>query len=108
LWAQANALATAAERLDELTTATIHGFCQSLIRGYAVEADVDPGARVIDEVERDAAFRSVFDRWLKRRFAVPPDATDPIADLSRRDPGRVVTTLRSLASGVGAERGGPL
>ena len=52
----ARALAAAAGKLDELTTTTIHAFCQTIISSYAVEADIDPGARILDAVQAEAAF----------------------------------------------------
>ena len=50
-------LAAADAALDEMTCSTIHGFCQRLISPYPVEADIDPGASVMDRVEADRAFR---------------------------------------------------
>jgi ATP-dependent exoDNAse (exonuclease V) beta subunit len=94
---QRAALRRAQSRIDELTCSTIHGFCQELIRGYAVEADVDPGARVLDEVEADMLFEDAFERWLKRRLGAPARPGDPVAALSREDPRRIVGTLRELA-----------
>lgn len=90
-------LSTAARRLDELTTTTIHAFCQSIICSYAVEADVDPGARILDAPQADMAFESTFQKWLKGRLDGPFIPDDPIAALSREDPHRVVGTLRQLA-----------
>jgi ATP-dependent exoDNAse (exonuclease V) beta subunit len=90
-------LAAAARRLDELTTTTIHAFCQSIICSYAVEADVDPGARILDAPQADMAFESTFQKWLKGRLDGPFLPDDPIAALSREDPHRVVGTLRQLA-----------
>ena len=79
-------------------TATIHGFCQELIRGYAVEADIDPGAQVIDRDAADLAFDQVFDAWLQRRLAVAaPRAGDAIAVLARDNPRGMAGTLRTLA-----------
>jgi CRISPR-associated exonuclease Cas4 len=91
------ALAAAAGKLDELTTATIHGFCQTIILGYAVEADIDPGARMLDASQAEAAFDTVFEKWLRRRLTGPARPEDPIAALSRDDPRRVVSTLQGLA-----------
>ena len=90
-------LASAAERLDQLTAATIHSFCQKLICSYAVEADIDPGAQVIDADQADAAFQVVVDKWLRKRLNQIVDAGDPIAVLSRATPRKVVLTLRQLA-----------
>lgn len=91
-------LAEARTRLEELTATTIHGFCQKLIQSYAVEADVDPGAQVVDETHAKIAFDRVFDQWLRRRLTTSAAADDPIALLSKGDPARVVSTLRRLAS----------
>jgi ATP-dependent exoDNAse (exonuclease V) beta subunit len=94
---QTVALTAAAARLDELTTATIHGFCQTIIHSYAVEADIDPGARVLDATQAEGAFDAVFEQWLRRRLNGPAQTGDPIATLSRDDPRHVVATLHKLA-----------
>jgi ATP-dependent exoDNAse (exonuclease V) beta subunit len=94
---QRRALSLAAAKLDELTTSTIHAFCQTIISSYAVEADIDPGARLLDALQADAAFDSVFDQWIKRRLDGSERADDPVATLSRDDPRHVVDTLRGLA-----------
>ena len=49
---QHRALSSAADKLDELTATTIHAFCQTIICSYAVEADIDPGARILDATQR--------------------------------------------------------
>lgn len=94
---QRSALSAAAAKLDELTTATIHAFCQKIISCYAVEADIDPGARILDAVQAAAAFDAVFEQWLKRRLNAPERPDDPITILSRDDPRRIVETLQELA-----------
>jgi CRISPR-associated exonuclease Cas4 len=55
--AQCAALEPARDRLDELTCSTIHRFCHDLLRIYAVEAGIDPGADILDEVQGDLALR---------------------------------------------------
>lgn len=62
-------LAEASEHLDEMVCTTIHGFCQRLIKPYPVEADIDPGARVVDEAEADAIFQDLRDAWLRECLA---------------------------------------
>jgi ATP-dependent exoDNAse (exonuclease V) beta subunit len=94
---QTAALALAAGKLDGLTTATIHAFCQTIICSYAVEADIDPGARILDATQATMAFDAVFDQWLTRRLNGPARTGDPIVSLSRDDPRRVVSTLQGLA-----------
>jgi ATP-dependent exoDNAse (exonuclease V) beta subunit len=94
---QRDQLLSAALRLDGLTTSTIHGFCQAIIRQYAVEADVDPGAEVMDAAQATAAFDGVFDQWFRRRLTGHADRSEAVIALSRDDPRHVVETLRGLA-----------
>jgi CRISPR-associated exonuclease Cas4 len=90
-------LSSAAQSLDELAVTTIHGFCQTVIHSYAVEADIDPGARMMDGPQSDAVFDAIFEQWLRRRLTVAKGPGDPIAALSKEDPRRVAATLKSLA-----------
>lgn len=102
--AQAAALALAADGLDSLTLATIHGFCQALIRGYAIEADLDPGAVVLDREAQPALFDQVFDEWLAARLGAAPLPDDPIVILSRQDPRGFHARLQILARLRGKHR----
>ena len=95
--ARRTALAAAAGKLDELTVTTIHGFCQTLIHSYAVEADIDPGAQILDGPHAESAFEAVFEQWLRRRLSGPARPGDPIVTLSQDDPRRIVQTLKKLA-----------
>jgi CRISPR-associated exonuclease Cas4 len=95
--AQRRTLSEAAGKLDELTATTIHAFCQTIICSYAVEADIDPGARILDATHAEAAFEAVFEHWFRRRLNGPARADDPIASLSQYDPHHVAATLRDLA-----------
>jgi CRISPR-associated exonuclease Cas4 len=90
-------LVCAAERLDGLTATTIHGFCQILLADFAVEADIDPGAQVIDADLAKAMFERVFDKWLTRRLSAPGSDGDPILLLTRENPRGVVQLLRDIA-----------
>ena len=83
--AQRQALSTAAARLDELTATTIHAFCQTIICSYAVEADIDPGARILDAAHGKAAFDAIFEQWFRRRLNGPARADDPTAARRRTD-----------------------
>jgi ATP-dependent exoDNAse (exonuclease V) beta subunit len=78
------ALAAAANRLDELTITTIHAFCQIIICSYAVEADIDPGAQILDAPQREAAFDAIFDQWLRRRLGDMAPPGDTIARATTR------------------------
>jgi ATP-dependent exoDNAse (exonuclease V) beta subunit len=94
---QAANLRVAAARLDEITVATIHAFCRTIISSYAVEADIDPGARILDGDQQSAAIAEIFERWLKRRLDGTASETDAIAVLSKDNPRKVADTLRELA-----------
>ncbi|MCP3440667.1 exodeoxyribonuclease V subunit beta [Bradyrhizobium sp. CCGUVB14] len=93
---QRAAFIAARARLDELTATTIHGFCHKLLRSYAIEAGVDPGAEVLDAVQTEFAFTTVFERWLRRRLGENADPTDPVVVMARRDPREAVDTLKKL------------
>ncbi len=94
---QSERLQAASAALHELTASTIHGFCQSILCTYAIEADIDPGARVVDATHANVVFGTVFDNWFRRRLSVRIESTDPIAILAREDPKHVLTTVRQLA-----------
>lgn len=95
--AQRASLELSAESLDELTTTTIHGFCQRLIQAYSVEADLDPGAVVMAAAQADGMFETVFMRWIQRRLSDEDAVADPVAVLAADDPLSVIDTLRDLA-----------
>ena len=90
------ALQDARQRLDELTSTTIHGFCHALLRTYAIEAAIDPGAEILDSAQADLAFRTIFERWLRDRLD-RTDANDPIARTAEHDPIRAEELLREFA-----------
>src|SRR5713101_452130 len=79
-------LTSAGEHLDEIITSTIHGFCQEIIRSYAIETGLDPGSRVMDAPGSDAMFEAVFRAWLTDRLSGKVGADDPIVVLSQHDP----------------------
>ena len=70
---QRRSLADASEALDEITCSTIHGFCQRLITPYPVEADIDPGAEVMDRDQAELAFREITDAWLREELTGEED-----------------------------------
>jgi CRISPR-associated exonuclease Cas4 len=94
---QRQALQEAANRFDELTCTTIHGFCHGLLRLYAVEAAIDPGAEIIDRTQADVAFATIFERWLRDRLSGVKAASDPIARTAESDPIHAEELLRELA-----------
>src|SRR5262249_37884032 len=94
---QSQALQGASKRFDELTCTTIHGFCHVLLRIYAVEAAIDPGAEIIDRTQADLAFATIFERWLRDRLSGVRAASDPIARTAENDPIHAEELLRGLA-----------
>lgn len=102
--AQRTSLTAARASLNELTVSTIHGFCQNIIHSYAVESNIDPGARIVDGTQQEILFDAVFNRWLRRRLTTSVVADDPIAVLSKQDPKHVVSTVRKLARFRGKHR----
>ena len=87
-------LAEADAALDEMTCSTIHGFCQHLITPYPVEADIDPGAGVMDRDQADLAFREITDAWLREELA--GEASGLLAELVLHDPGATVGLIRTV------------
>lgn len=60
------------EQLDELTCTTIHGFARELVRPYPVEANIDPGAGVLEPAEQELLFSEVFQSWLREVLGENP------------------------------------
>jgi ATP-dependent exoDNAse (exonuclease V) beta subunit len=94
---QKSNLAVAAQHLDEINASTIHGFCQEIIRSYAIETGLDPGSRVMDGPGSDATFEAVLSAWLTERLSGGTGPDDPVVVLSRHDPLKVVGLVKSLA-----------
>ena len=87
-------LAAASEALDEITCSTIHGFCQRLITPYPVEADIDPGAAVMDRDQGALAFREITDAWLREELTGEVDGL--LAELVLRNPDGTVALIRTI------------
>ncbi|MDR7037979.1 exodeoxyribonuclease-5 [Methylobacterium sp. BE186] len=88
-------LGSAERHLDELTCTTIHGFCQRLIAPYPVEADIDPGAVVIDQAEAERIFEDLVDAWLREKLSRTGGL---IAEMVLVDPADTLETVRRVAS----------
>jgi len=88
----------AIEHLGELTCTTIHGFCQRLLKPYPVEADIDPGAQILDPVEASLMFDDVFNEWIRKRLDTADDHLDILTELVSVDPARGISAIKELAS----------
>jgi len=117
---QKKAIETGATQLDAITCATIHGFCQQLIRPYPIEAGIDPGARIIDPAAADLAYRDLMMAWLGARFGrnrgedglgrIPRledlgGEDDFFAELLAGDPDDVVALVEDMAQFLRDKRG---
>jgi CRISPR-associated exonuclease Cas4 len=91
------ALQSAAALLDELTCSTIHGFCHDLLRTYAVEAAIDPGAEILNRDQVDLVFSAIFGQWWRDRLNEPRPRHDPIALVARKNPTSAEELLRDFA-----------
>src|SRR5208283_3495441 len=87
---QRDSVSSAAAALDELTCTTIHGFCQRLTTPYPIDANVDPGAVMMDEGEADLNYTTLLRRWLRDRLE-EPQADDPLVELLVIDEDRGLT-----------------
>ena len=92
--AQRDNLATAAASIDDITCSTIHGFCQRLIKPYPVEADIDPGADVMDRDQADLVFVDIVETWLRVRLSGEEGGL--IAEMVLRDPTRAVSLIHTV------------
>jgi ATP-dependent exoDNAse (exonuclease V) beta subunit len=91
-------LDTAAPRISEITTTTIHGFCQNILRSHGLDAGLDPGSRVVDETIAEALFDEVLAAWLTEKLSGGEAADDPVAVLGKDDPLGIVQRIRELAN----------
>ncbi|MCY4237493.1 MAG: UvrD-helicase domain-containing protein [Rhodospirillaceae bacterium] len=80
--------------LDEMTCSTIHGFCQRLIAPYPVEADIDPGASVMDRDQAELVFAEIMDNWLREELGGEEGGL--LAALVLHDPAATIALTRTV------------
>jgi len=95
-------LATASAAIDEITCSTIHGFCQRLIKPYPAEADIDPGAGVLDRNQADLTFLEIVDSWLRERLS--GDQGGILAEMVLHSPGETVVLIHKIAENLRRRR----
>lgn len=95
-------LAAAAAAIDEITCSTIHGFCQRLIKPYPVEADIDPGAGVMDRNQADFAFIEIVDAWLREQLSGAQGGI--IAEMVLQSPGETVGLIHKIVANLRKRR----
>lgn len=95
---QRSHLDAAAAEIDEITCSTIHGFCQRLIKPYPVEANIDPGASLVDPAQADMIFGDIVDRWL--REALDADDQNLVAELVFQNPSKATELIATAAAAL--------
>lgn len=96
--AQRHNLAAASATIDEINCSTIHGFCQRLIKPYPAEADMDPGAGIMDPDRAELAFRETVDGWLREHLSSDPGSL--IAEMVLHNPREAVTLIYGIAKNL--------
>ena len=99
---QRDNLAGASAAIDEITCSTIHGFCQRLIKPYPVEADIDPGASVMDRNQADLAFIEIVEGWLRERLSGGEGGI--LAEMVLHSPGETVALIHKIAENLRRRR----
>lgn len=95
---QRDNLDAASAAIDEITCSTIHGFCQRLIKPYPAEADIDPGAGVMDRNQADLTFLEIVDGWLRERLS--GDQGGILAEMVLHSPGETVALMHKIAENL--------
>lgn len=95
-------LAAAAAHIDEITCSTIHGFCQRLIKPYPVEANIDPGASVMDRNGADLAFIEIVEAWLREQLSGAEGGL--IAEMVLYSPGETVDLIHRIVDHLRKQR----
>jgi len=99
---QRDNLIAATAAIDEITCSTIHGFCQRLIKPYPAEADIDPGAAVMDRNQADLAFLEIVDGWLRERLSGGQGGI--LAEMVLHSPGETVALMHKIAEALRRRR----
>ncbi len=95
-------LAAASGTLDEITCSTIHGFCQRLIKPYPVEANIDPGATVMDRDQADLAFAEIIESWLRQELEGESESL--LAEMVLENPAQTVGLVRKILTHLRTRR----
>ena len=100
--AQLENLSSASFAIDEMTCSTIHGFCQRMIKPYPVEADIDPGATIMDRSQADLTFLEIADAWLRERLS--GEGGGVLAEMVLENPSKTVTLIYRIADNLRRRR----
>ena len=67
------------ERISSIRSQTIHSFCQNLLRGWPIEAGLDPQFKIIEGFERSLLYSQLYDAWFDSETRLGTD-TKAIAE----------------------------
>jgi len=98
--ARAALMRDALAHLDRSHVTTIHGFCNSLLRERPVEAGIDPGFGVADQLRQRVVEDTVWEEWIRNELA--EELPRPLADAHAL--GFRLRRIRDLASRLLAHR----
>jgi ATP-dependent helicase/nuclease subunit A len=87
----------AARATESAYISTIHGFCTRLLRGHALEAGIDPGFTVLDELESGRLADAAFDAAL---VELAEDATGAVELLASYGAWELRASIESLYAGL--------
>ncbi len=97
---------TAREEVESAAISTIHAFCARLLREHAIEAGVDPGFVVLDDVRATRVEREARDALMAELAAEDPARLDALGVLPGADPDEtllhVYRAARASTDDVGA------
>ena len=99
--AERERIAAAIRGLNHAHIETIHAFAASLLRERPVEALIDPGFEVLDELPSQLAFRAAWDEWITGEMAADPP---PAALLAALNLGLPFRHVREAAERLHARR----
>jgi ATP-dependent helicase/nuclease subunit A len=60
--------------IDSLRSQTIHSFCQSILRSFPIEAELDPQFKIIEGFERSLLYGQLYDAWVDAETRIDPPA----------------------------------
>ena len=87
----------AVNNIDEISCNTIHGFCYQLIKPYPAEANIDPGAAVLDAGQADLIFNEIVDDWIRVRLS-DEKMEGYLPEMVMQDPKRTINQIREIAN----------
>ena len=88
---------TAVKNIDEISCNTIHGFCYQLIKPYPAEANIDPGASVLDASQATLIFNEIVDDWIRKRLSTEKEGGF-LPEMVMQDPRKTINQIREIAN----------